>query len=33
MRYAKITERLEGLGSDKWAVHIEGKHREAAGES
>jgi len=32
MRYAKITERLEGLGSDKWAVHIEGKEREAQGE-
>lgn len=32
MRYAKITERLEGLGSDKWAVHIEGKDREAGGE-
>jgi hypothetical protein len=33
MRYAKITERLEGLGSGKWAVHIEGKEREARGES
>jgi len=32
MRYAKITERLEGLGSHKWAVHIEGKDREARGE-
>lgn len=32
MRYAKITERLEGLGSDKWAVHVEGKAREAKGE-
>jgi arginine:pyruvate transaminase len=32
MRYAKITERLEGLGSDKWAVHIAGKEREARGE-
>lgn len=32
MRYAKITERLEGLGSDKWAVHIEGKAREAKGD-
>jgi arginine:pyruvate transaminase len=32
MRYAKITERLQGLGSDKWAVHIEGKQREAKGE-
>lgn len=32
MRYAKTTERLEGLGSDKWAVHIAGKEREARGE-
>ena len=32
MRYAKITERLQGLGSEKWAVHIEGKEREAKGE-
>ena len=32
MRYAKITERLEGLGSHKWAVHMEGKDREARGE-
>ncbi len=32
MHYAKITERLQGLGSDKWAVHIEGKEREARGE-
>ncbi|WP_119388023.1 pyridoxal phosphate-dependent aminotransferase [Taklimakanibacter lacteus] len=32
MRFAKITERLQGLGSDKWAVHIEGKHREARGD-
>jgi arginine:pyruvate transaminase len=32
MNYAKITERLQGLGSDKWAVHIEGKEREVRGE-
>lgn len=32
MKYAKITERLAGLGSEKWAVHIEGKRRAAAGE-
>ncbi|QIG47499.1 pyridoxal phosphate-dependent aminotransferase [Nordella sp. HKS 07] len=32
MRYAKITERLQGLGSEKWAVHVEGKEREARGE-
>ncbi|MGH6760609.1 MAG: pyridoxal phosphate-dependent aminotransferase [Phyllobacterium sp.] len=25
MRYASITDRLAGLGSDKWAVHIEGR--------
>jgi arginine:pyruvate transaminase len=28
MRFAKITERLAGLGSDKWAVHIEGRQRQ-----
>jgi arginine:pyruvate transaminase len=32
MHYAAITERLKGLGSDKWLVHIEGKRREAQGE-
>lgn len=32
MKYAEITERLAGLGSEKWAVHIEGRHRAAAGE-
>ena len=32
MRFAKITERVAGLGSDKWAVHFEGKQRLAAGE-
>ncbi|MDE2385681.1 MAG: pyridoxal phosphate-dependent aminotransferase [Alphaproteobacteria bacterium] len=32
MRYAEITQRVAGLGSDKWAVHIEGKNRRAAGE-
>ena len=32
MRYAAITERLKGLGSEKWLVHIEGKRREARGE-
>ena len=25
MKLASITQRLNGLGSDKWAVHIEGK--------
>ena len=32
MRFAKITERLNGLGSEKWAVHIDGKRRAALGE-
>lgn len=32
MRFAKISERVSGLGSDKWAVHFEGKQRLAAGE-
>ncbi len=32
MKYASITERLSRLGSEKWAVHIEGKHRKAKGE-
>ena len=27
MKLASITQRLSGLGSDKWAVHIEGKRR------
>ena len=31
MRYASISGRLAGLGSDKWAVHIEGRKRMAAG--
>ena len=32
MRFAKITDRLNGLGHEKWAVHIEGKRRSEAGE-
>jgi arginine:pyruvate transaminase len=32
MKFAKVTERLNGLGSEKWAVHIEGKRRAALGE-
>ena len=32
MRFAKITDRVAGLGSDKWAVHFEGKQRRDAGE-
>ena len=32
MRFAKITDRLSGLGSEKWAVHIDGKRRAALGE-
>ena len=27
MRFSKISQRLQGLGSDKWAVHFEGKRR------
>lgn len=33
MRYALITERLAGLGSDRWALHIAARQREAAGET
>jgi len=29
MKYASIATRLAGLGSEKWAVHIEGKRRAA----
>ncbi len=32
MKLAKIAERLSGLGSEKWAVHIEGRQRAAKGE-
>lgn len=32
MRLAKITSRVAGLGSEKWAVHFEGKKRAARGE-
>ena len=32
MKFAKVTERLNGLGSEKWAVHIEGKRRAELGE-
>ena len=32
MKFAKVTERLNGLGSEKWAVHIEGKRRANAGD-
>ncbi len=31
MNFAKVTARLNGLGSEKWAVHIEGKRRAALG--
>ena len=33
MRFAKITERLSGLGSEKWAVHIEASAAPRAGEA
>jgi arginine:pyruvate transaminase len=32
MRFASISERLKGLGSDKWFVHLEGAKRRALGE-
>ena len=32
MKFAKVTERLGGLGSEKWAVHIEGRRRAALGQ-
>jgi arginine:pyruvate transaminase len=32
MRFASISERLKGLGSDKWFVHIEGAKRRASGQ-
>ena len=32
MKFASITNRLATLGSDKWAVHIEGKIRKTKGE-
>jgi arginine:pyruvate transaminase len=31
MKYAAITKRLAGLGSGKWALHIEGRRKAAAG--
>jgi arginine:pyruvate transaminase len=31
MRYASISDRLSGLGGDKWAVHLAGRARAAAG--
>jgi arginine:pyruvate transaminase len=32
LKLSTTVERLQGLGSDKWAVHIEGRRRQAAGE-
>lgn len=31
MKFADITERLAGLGADKWAIHVEGRAMAAAG--
>ncbi|MFM8745272.1 MAG: pyridoxal phosphate-dependent aminotransferase [Aestuariivirga sp.] len=31
MNFAKVTARLSGLGSEKWAVHIEGRRRASDG--
>ncbi len=33
MKYASIATRLSGLGSEKWAVHIEGRKRAATGQN
>jgi arginine:pyruvate transaminase len=33
MHFARITKRLASLGSEKWAVHIEGRRRAALGEN
>jgi arginine:pyruvate transaminase len=33
MKMANITQRLAGLGSEKWAVHFEGRQRAAKGEN
>lgn len=33
MHYASITDRLSGLGSDKWAVHFAARRMAAAGEA
>lgn len=32
MKFARIVDRLAGLGGEKWAIHVEGKRRAAAGE-
>ena len=32
MRYASIARRLDGLGFDKWAVHMEGRARALKGQ-
>jgi arginine:pyruvate transaminase len=32
MRFAKLTGRLDGLGSEKWAVHLEGRRRAQSGQ-
>jgi arginine:pyruvate transaminase len=32
MRYASITERLQSLGSEKWAIHAEARHMKAQGQ-
>ncbi|MFZ9629927.1 MAG: pyridoxal phosphate-dependent aminotransferase [Ilumatobacteraceae bacterium] len=32
MRYAAISDRLDGLGGAKWAVHLEGVRRRSAGQ-
>ena len=32
MRYASITDRLAGLGSGKWEIHLRGRQLRALGE-
>lgn len=32
MRFSRLTRRLDGLGSEKWAVHVEARARRARGE-
>lgn len=32
MRYAALSDRLNALGGNKWAVHIAGRQRAAAGD-
>ncbi|MGA0895097.1 MAG: pyridoxal phosphate-dependent aminotransferase, partial [Ilumatobacteraceae bacterium] len=33
MRFASLSDRLDGLGAAKWAVHLEGVRRRVAGDT